>query len=156
MQLSKFTDYALRVLIYLGTRPEEEGLATIEEIAERYGISREHLRKVVHHLGQAGYLESRRGRAGGLRLAHAAEDIRIGAVVRSCEESLALVECFQPGASKCQIAGVCGLAGMLHEALEAFLAVLDGYTLHDIVAGQRDLLARLGFPGEPRPYRPGA
>ncbi len=149
MQLSKFTDYALRVLIYLATRPAQGELATIDEIAARYAISREHLRKIVHQLAQAGYIESRRGRGGGLRLARPPAEISIGAVVRETEESLAIVECFQSGAASCQIAGVCGLAGMLDEALRAFLAVLDGYSLADIVQGHTALLARLGFSAAP-------
>src|SRR5436190_17904584 len=105
MQLTRYTDYSLRVLIYLAVHQEE--LATIEEIANAYGISRAHLMKIVHQLGLAGYLETTRGRGGGLRLARPPEKIRIGAVVRSTEESMSLVECFDPRTSHCRIEPVC-------------------------------------------------
>ena len=144
MHLSKFTDFSLRVLIYLASKPDS--LSTIDEISARYSLSKEHLRKIVHHLSREGWIESRRGRGGGLRLAMAPKDISVGAVVRGAEESLALVECFQPGKNSCQISGVCRLNGMLHEALDAFLAVLDDYTLHDIVSAEAKLFARLGLP----------
>ncbi|GAB5469787.1 MAG: Rrf2 family transcriptional regulator [Rhodospirillales bacterium] len=144
MQLSKFTDYSLRVLIYLGSKPE--GLSTIEEIALRYDISREHLRKIVHNLTTSGVVEGKRGRRGGLRLAMAPADIVIGDIVRQTEENFALVECFDKGGAGCKIAGTCRLAWMLHEALTAFLAVLDRYTLADVLtAGGQPLLERLGL-----------
>ena len=144
MHLSKFTDFALRVLIYLASKPD--GLSTIDEISTRYRVSKEHLRKIVHHLAREGWIESRRGRGGGLCLARHPKNISVGAVVRGAEDSLALVECFEPGRNSCQISGVCRLSGMLHEALDAFLTVLDGYTLHDIVAAEVSLFARLGLP----------
>ena len=144
MHLSKFTDFSLRVLIYLAGKPDD--LSTIDEISTRYSISKEHLRKIVHHLAREGWIESRRGRGGGLCLAKHPRDIPVGAVVRGAEDSLALVECFEPGRNKCQIFGVCRLNGMLHEALDAFLTVLDGYTLHDIVSAEAGLFARLGLP----------
>jgi Rrf2 family nitric oxide-sensitive transcriptional repressor len=128
------------VLIYLALEPER--LATIEEIARRYGISRAHLTKVVHQLGLRGYVETLRGRRGGLRLARRPEAIRVGSVVRESEESLALVECFEAG-SECAIEPACALRGALHEALDAFLAVLDHYTLADLVARRRAPLLRL-------------
>jgi len=105
MQLSKFSDYALRVLIYLAGRPDE--LSTIDEIAARYDISKDHLRKIVHNLVQSGWITSRRGRGGGLSLAMTPADISIGAVVRSTEDNLAIVECFNPATDTCQISGVC-------------------------------------------------
>ena len=149
MHLSKFTDYSLRVLIYLASKPDE--LSTIDEISSRYGISKEHLRKIVHQLAIDGWIESRRGRGGGLRLAKDPIAISVGAVVRGTEESLALVECFEPGRNSCQISGVCRLQGMLSEALAAFMDVLDGYTLQDIVAAEAQLFAKLGLP-TPRIY----
>ncbi len=145
MQLSRFTDYALRVLTYLGgTRGR---VATIDEIARRYRISHEHLRKVVQRLAAAGFVESQRGRGGGLRLARAPGEISVGAVVRATEDDLAIVECFRPGGSDCRIGGVCRLSGMFAEALDAFLAALDRYTLADILFDPADLLARLGLSG---------
>lgn len=148
MQLSKFTDYALRVLIYLGGKGESR--STIEEIAESYGISKEHLRKVVHHLALSGVIESKRGRGGGLRLARPASEISIGEVVRQSEENFALVECFAPDeAQPCKISGACRFAWMLHEALTAFLGVLDRYTLADILSVGPALLERLGLEARP-------
>lgn len=140
MQLTRYTDYSLRVLIYLAIH--KEGLATIEEISEAYGISKAHLTKIVHQLGLAGYLETVRGRGGGLRLARPPEKIRIGDVVRETEET-PLVECFDPKTSHCRIEPVCGLTAVLKEALQAFLRTLDGYTLADLVVRRREPLARL-------------
>lgn len=141
MQLTNYSDYSLRVLIYLAVRETE--LATIEEIATAYGISKGHLMKVVHQLGLAGYVETVRGRGGGLRLARAPEQIRVGEVVRRTEGKMALVECFDPRESLCRIEPACGLRFVLKEALEAFLRTLDRYTLADLVARRRKPLARL-------------
>ena len=141
MQLTRYSDYSLRVLIYLTLEPDR--LATIEDIARSYDISKAHLMKVVHQLGLNGYLETVRGRGGGLRLARPPEEIAIGDVVRSTEEKMNIVECFDPASSQCAIEPVCGLRPVLHEALAAFLAVLDRYTLADLVARRRSPLARL-------------
>jgi Rrf2 family nitric oxide-sensitive transcriptional repressor len=141
MQLTAYSDYSLRVLIYLALEPER--LVTIEDIARAYGISKSHLMKVVHQLGRRGYVETVRGRRGGLRLARPPEKIRVGEVVRSTEENMALVECFEPGSSQCAIEAACGLRSVLHEALGAFLDVLDRHTLADLVARRRKPLARL-------------
>lgn len=141
MQLTRYTDYSLRVLIYLAVHQEE--LATIEEISHAYGISKAHLMKVVHQLGRAGYLETVRGRGGGIRLARPPEKIRVGEVVRNTEESMALVECFDPQTSHCRIEPACELRAALKKAIEAFLGTLDGYTVADLVARRRKQLARL-------------
>jgi Rrf2 family nitric oxide-sensitive transcriptional repressor len=141
VQLTRYSDYSLRVLIYLALDPER--LVTIEDIAGSYDISKAHLMKVVHHLGLRGYVETVRGRGGGLRLARRSEEIRVGDVVRSTEEDMRLVECFDPASSQCMIETACGLRVVLHEALAAFLAVLDRYTLADLVARRRAPLARL-------------
>jgi Rrf2 family nitric oxide-sensitive transcriptional repressor len=141
VQLTRYSDYSLRVLIYLALDPER--LVTIEDIARSYDISKAHLMKVVHQLGLRGYVETMRGRGGGLRLARSPEEIRIGEVVRSTEENMDLVECFDSASSRCAIEPTCGLRSVLHEALAAFLAVLDRYTLADIVARRRKPLARL-------------
>lgn len=145
MQLTRYSDYSLRVLIYLAVRPDQ--LTTIEEIAQAYGISKAHLMKVVHQMGRAGFLETVRGRGGGFRLGRAPEDIRVGDVIRYTEDKMDLVECFDPETSHCRIEPVCGLRGVLEEALDAFLKTLDRYTLADLVARRRKPLNRLlGVP----------
>lgn len=135
MQLTRYSDYSLRVLIYLAVRPDH--LATIEEIAQAYEISKTHLMKVVHQMGRAGFLETVRGRGGGFRLGRAPEDIRVGDVIRYTEDKMDLVECFDPETSHCRIEPVCGLRGVFEEALDAFLKALDSYTLADLVARRR-------------------
>lgn len=137
MRLTLHTDYALRLLMLLAIEPGE--LHTIEAIALRYGISRNHLMKIAQTLVQGGFIESLRGRGGGLRLGRAAESINLGAVVRTTEDSFALVECFDREQNTCVIASACGLRGPLEEALQAFLAVLDRYSLHDLVKSPRIL-----------------
>lgn len=137
MQLTQFTDYSLRVLIYLGLRPDR--LSTIEEIAAAYGISESHLTKVAHKLGRLGMIETLRGRNGGMRLKHDPATINIGATIRSMEANLVVVECFDREENTCPIAPACRLAGILGEALDAFFTVLDRYTLADILKNRRDL-----------------
>ena len=146
MRLKTYTDYTLRVLIRLAVQPE--GLTTIAEIAENYGISENHLMKVVHQLGVAGYVETVRGRNGGIRLAQSPADINIGEIVRRTEPDLDLVPCFNASGA-CIIEPACILKGALDEALDAFLAVLDRYTLADLVTPRRKLAAL--FKAEPRP-----
>lgn len=141
MQLTRYTDYSLRVLIYLAVHPNR--LARIDEIAEAYAISRAHLMKVVHQLGLAGYIQTIRGRGGGMRLGRPPEKISVGEVVRHTEETMALAECFDPMTSQCRIEPVCGLRGALSDALRAFEQTLDGYTLADVVAHRRRPIARL-------------
>ncbi len=127
--------------MYLGLRRNQ--LATIDEISKAYGISRAHLMKVVHELGRAGYLETVRGRGGGLRLAQDLDAIRVGDVVRRTEANMDLVECFDTKTNTCRIESACALRGVLEEALEAFMATLDGYTLADLVARRRRPLSEL-------------
>ena len=148
MQLTQHSDYAMRVLVYLGTKGERgDESATIQEIADAYGISKNHLMKVVNHLARHGYVASRRGRGGGIRLGRAPHEIGVGEVVRATEEDMALVECLRPdGGGLCRIDGACRLRGMLREALRAFLAVLDGYTLADILGPHGALARRLALP----------
>ncbi len=131
MRVTYHTDYGLRLLMLLALEPDE--LHTIEEVARRYAISRNHLRKVAVTRTQAGFVDSVRGRRGGLRLARPAETIPIGEVVRNTEDSLALVECFDRKNNTCIVTPACALKGMLAEALQAFFGVLDGYTLADLV-----------------------
>jgi len=130
VRLTTYTDYGLRLLMYVALKGGE--LATIQEVADAYGISKNHLMKVAYDLGRHGYLETVRGRGGGLRLARPTERIGLGDVVRSMEEDFTLVECFAPGADGCRITRACRLKGVLGEALKAYLAVLDGYTLADL------------------------
>jgi len=144
MRLTSFTDYTLRVLIYLGTYRREGHLATIGDIAAAYGISENHLMKVVHHLAQHGHVETVRGKGGGMRLARAPEDINIGDVVRGAEEDLTLVECFQQGGYRCPIEAACTLSGLLQNALDAFLGVLDRQTLADLLKPRARLATMLG------------
>ena len=145
MRLTRYTDYALRTLIYVGLHEPRQ--SSIGEIARAYGISESHLTKVVHQLGRLGLIHTIRGRGGGLRLAKAPAEIVVGGVVRQTEDDLALVECFSGGA--CAITAPCRLRRALGEALAAFLAVLDGYTLADLLHGSEgDEIARLlGLPG---------
>ena len=135
MQLTKFTDYALRVLMYAHAAGDRR--VTIEEMAASYRISRAHLMKVVNALTRAGYLTAVRGRSGGLTLARPAETIRLGEVIRSTEPDFALVECFATG-NRCVITGCCRLPGVLSQALAAFLETLDQHTLADIALKPRD------------------
>jgi len=132
MRLTLHTDYSLRLLMLLAIEPDARH--TIEEIARRYGISRNHLMKVAQTLTQAGFVESMRGRGGGLELARAPELINLGDVVRACEDGFALVECFDRERNTCVVAPSCGLRGPLEEALAAFLSVLDRYCLADLVS----------------------
>ena len=142
MRLTTFTDYCLRVLMYVAVR--DGSAVTIDKIAEGYGISRNHLMKVVFRLGQLGYLSTVRGRGGGMRLAKPPSEIVLGVLIRQTEEGLALVECFQEGNASCAITPCCRLKGVLGEALDAFLTVLDGYTLADLMAPRRRLAQLLG------------
>lgn len=135
MQLTMFSDLALRVLMF--THAAGDRLVTIEEIASAYDVSRAHLNKVVNVLTRTGYLAAVRGRSGGLRLAKPADKINLGSVVRTTEPDFALVECFSTG-NQCVLTKCCKLQGVLDEALQAFLAVLDRHTLASIAFGPRD------------------
>ena len=139
MHLTRYTDYALRVLMYTGARQGQR--VTITEVAEVYDISRNHLVKVVNTLGHQGYLQTTRGKGGGIRLGMAPEEIVVGRVVRAMEEQLEIIDC---AGSQCPILGPCRLSGALDEALEAFLAVLDRYTLAYLLGNQGQLLQALG------------
>ncbi|MGF2615045.1 Rrf2 family transcriptional regulator [Rossellomorea vietnamensis] len=142
MKLTLYTDYSLRVLIYLATKGDG-GLANIKEIADSYQISKNHLMKVTHELGKMGIIETIRGRNGGIKLAKTPMEINIGALVRQTEEDFHLVECFSPENNTCIITPVCGLKHVLAKALNAYLDVLDQYTLQDLV--QRPAEYRLLF-----------
>ncbi len=143
MRLTTFSDYTLRVLIYLGTNPDR--ISTIGEVAAAYGISENHLMKVVHSLSRRGYIETVRGKGGGMRLKLAPEAINVGEVIRATEEDPRLVECFDKSASDCRIEPACLLKGILGRALEAFFAVLDRYTLLDLMAPRAKLVKLLAL-----------
>lgn len=167
MRLTGFTDYCLRVLIYVAAHPERR--ATIGEIACSYGISEHHLTKVVHFLGKAGYLQNLRGHGGGLQLARGAGDIRLGDVVQAAEGEPLPAACFDASAPRCTIAPACSLKGVLKQATDAFFAVLAQHTVADLVdePGLRTILdlpmsngpplrpgiARVAVAGMPAPTR---
>lgn len=130
MRLTQLTDYAMRVLIHLAQQPGR--VCTIAEIAARYGVSEAHLMKVTHQLGRAGWIATTRGKGGGMRLARAPRDIRIGEVVRSMEPDFFIVECFSAG-STCSLTGSCQLTGVMDGALRQFIEHLDRHTLADLL-----------------------
>ena len=130
MRLTTFTDYSLRVLMYVAAAPE--GRSTIAEVAEAFGISESHLVKVVHLLGKEGVLLNTRGRGGGLRLARSPDEISIGRVVRATEGRDYAAECFDAQHNTCRLAGRCRLQHALEEAVAGFYAVLDHYSLEDM------------------------
>jgi Rrf2 family nitric oxide-sensitive transcriptional repressor len=140
MRLTLHTDYALRTLMLLALDPSRAH--TIEEVSRRYGISRNHLMKVARTLVQSGFVAGMRGRGGGLRLSRDPAAVSLGAVVRATEDGFALVECFDAQHSRCAIRQACGLRGPLQEALDAFLAALDRYSLADLV-GSPVMVARM-------------
>jgi Rrf2 family nitric oxide-sensitive transcriptional repressor len=143
MKLTTFTDYCLRVLIYLASRPEQR--ATVPEIAAALQVSEHHLTKVVHFLGREGFAATLRGRGGGLMLGRDAAAIGVGDVVRRAEGPTVAAECFDPAStSQCTIAPACRLRGALADAVAAFDAALDRYTLADLV-GNRAALSRVLF-----------
>ena len=188
MRLTNYSDYALRSLIYLATKPEPYLLANISDIAVSYHISKSHLTKIIHQLGQLGYIESVRGKNGGIRLARAPKDINLGVLIKEIEPDFALVECFATSRTTvdaadkqtnkqdveqgieinehstnmvneitlineherskqqtlgCVISPVCQLKGVFFEALTAFIAVLDRYTLADVITNKDELAALL-------------
>lgn len=148
MRLTYHTDYALRMLIHLEAN---RGRATrVADVADSYGLSRNHLLKVALRLGRLGYVTTLRGRAGGIALAQNASDINLGTVVRQMEEDFAVVECLRQNGGLCAIAPACRLKSVVGRALEAFLSVFDEYTLADIT-GNRAALAQLLSLSEPSP-----
>lgn len=138
MHFNRSTDYALRVLTYLALKHGE--LATITEIAEAYDISRNHVMKIIYRLGQLGFITTLRGKHGGLYLGRPPAEIIIGDVIRKMENDWTLVECFHPEKSTCRIRPSCRLQTILHASLDAFLEVLDSYTLADLIEDEPALL----------------
>ncbi|MDX8413705.1 MAG: Rrf2 family transcriptional regulator [Mariprofundales bacterium] len=131
MQLTLYTDYSLRVLLYLASHPDKR--ITITEIAEYFGISRNHLVKVVHNLGKLELIHTIRGKSGGLLLAVAPENINIAETVRQIEPHMNLLECFDDATNTCPITSQCALKGVLFQARKGFMDVLENYTLADML-----------------------
>jgi len=140
MRLTTMTDYAMRLLMYVARRPER--LCTISEVAGAYGISEAHLMKITHRLGQSGWLETVRGKGGGMRLGAIPADINLGAVVRSVEPDFHLVDCFT-GNTACTLTGQCRLTGIVRGALQCFMQHLDRYTLADLLPAGAEGVAQL-------------
>lgn len=144
MQLTLYTDYGLRTLMSLALAPEQR--QTVTTISRAYGISRNHLVKVVARLAELGYVHTTRGKGGGIRLAHAPGAVTVGRVIRDLECELGAVECLQKHGGGCAIAPACRLKGLLAEAMEAYLAVLDSKTLEDLVRQRAPVARLLGIP----------
>ena len=146
MKLSLFSDYALRILMFGALKGD---VFKLDEVSRAYGISHNHLAKVVQNLSKLGYLETRRGRGGGVRLAKAADTIRIGKLVRETEDQLAIVECFDAATNTCRLSGSCRLKGALSRAMTAFYDSLDEHTLQDLVVNpQRSRMIKILLPSE--------
>lgn len=143
MRLTVYSDYSLRLLMYLAVRPEQ--LSTIPEVARAYNISVNHLMKVVHQLGQAGYVETVRGRGGGMRLGRPATEIVLGEVLRHTEPDMDIVPCFQPDNEDCPLRRACALKIALQRARQAFLDVVDEYSIGDLVTASAPMRSLLGI-----------
>lgn len=141
MRLTAYSDYSIRILAYLTLKAENK--STIAEVSETYGISKEHVRKIVHHLVKEGYITSTRGRLGGLLIAKEAHEINIGELVRTTEADFNIVECFDDENNDCILKGACKLQAILNTALQAFLEVLDQYTLKDLLTPQNAIMELL-------------
>jgi len=141
MKLTSYSNYALRSMQLAALRAP--GLTRVDDVARAHGISRAHITKIVHELGQAGYLETIRGRGGGFRLARPAGEITVGEIVRLTEAPTEVVECFNPDTNTCPLIGVCRLSQKIKEATRAFFTVLDEVTIADIAGNKRQLLNRL-------------
>ena len=153
MRLTLHTDYALRTLLYMGIHADRR--VSIHEIASAYDISENHLVKVIHRLSRLGLIDARRGRGGGLLLAHDPKDIRIGDVVRQTEDDMRLVHCApdtrENGGGGCILSDMCRLRGVLSMALGAFMSVLDATTLADLLPPEEHAMLRERLPGPRMP-----
>lgn len=144
MHLTLYSDYSLRVMIYLAASPEGK-LSSVSQIAEAYQISRNHLVKVVHNLSKLGYVRTYRGINGGMELAIEPQNINIGDVIRRIEPHFEVVECFNHKTNTCPIDSVCELKTIFNESLQAFFSVLDKYTLSDIIKNRSSLSSILSL-----------
>ena len=159
MKLTNYSDYALRSLIYLAVTPKDGELANIDDIAQAYDISKSHLTKIIHQLGKLGYIESVRGKGGGIRLAKDPSEINIGQLIRHTESDFGILQCLDDNSKNtdgkislvnigddtisCIISPACRLKGVFYKAMLAFVAVLDGYTLADVLVNDKELLTLL-------------
>lgn len=144
MRLTAYTDYSLRVLTYLGLKGDR--LSTIGEISDTYGLSANHLMKIIHNLGKLGYVETVRGRGGGIRLAGRPQEINLGQLVRQVEPDFEIAECFDDSRrDNCVIAPACRTQWILEKAVQAFMDVLDAYTLADLLQNSTRLSALLSI-----------
>ncbi len=143
MRITAYSNYALRTLMYAALKGDE--LSRVKDIAEAYNISKAHLVKCVHQLGQWGYLDNYRGRNGGFKLAKLPSEISVGEVLRKTEDGFDLVECFVPASSTCPLTGLCELSMTFKRALAAFLAVVDDVTVEDLIAGRKDIMVALNL-----------
>jgi Rrf2 family nitric oxide-sensitive transcriptional repressor len=141
VRLTQYSNFALRTLQLLALRAP--AIVSVDDVARAHRISRSHLVKVAHELGRRGYVETVRGRNGGMRLARAPEDITVGEIIRWTEAPLELVECFNPETNTCPLLGACHLSRGIQRALRAFLSVLDDMTIADIAINRSALLERL-------------
>jgi len=141
LRLTQYSNFALRTLQFVALRAPD--IVTVEEVARAHRISKSHLVKIAHELGQRGYIETIRGRKGGMRLARAANTITVGEIIRWTEAPMDLVECFNPDTNTCQLLGICHLSRGIQRALRAFLSVLDDLTIADIAFNRGELLERL-------------
>jgi Rrf2 family nitric oxide-sensitive transcriptional repressor len=144
MQLTQYTDYSLRVLLFLGLNPERR--CTITEVSNAFEINRNHLVKVVHNLSSSGWIRTIRGKSGGMVLAFPPEHINIGAVIRHTEPHFNLLECFDYEKNTCVISPVCTLRHALYKARKAFLDVLDSYTMADVLSKPDEIIQLLEMP----------
>lgn len=141
MRLTQFTDYSLRTLIFLALHPNKR--VTINQLTDAYGISRNHLRSVVHKLAKLGYVNSIQGKGGGLTLAMPAADISLADVVQECESDFYIVECFNPDGKTCAIEPLCILKQALHSAFQSFLHALENYSIEDLIYNRKPQLIAL-------------
>ncbi|EQB36898.1 Rrf2 family transcriptional regulator [Virgibacillus sp. CM-4] len=144
VNLKKYTDYALRVLIFTGLKSKQE-LATIKQISDVYNISQEHLKKVVHELSKRELIVSVRGRNGGIKLAKPANEINVGILIRQLENDFIMLECFDKGTNHCVISPGCTLKHVINKALVAFFKVLEAYTLDDLIKNEEELQKLMGI-----------
>ena len=140
MQLTRFTDYSLRSLMYLASHPER--LSSVKEISEHYGISRNHLVKVVHRLSQLGYIETLKGKCGGIKIANGTEKLRLGVLISELEPNMNLVECFDSKINTCRITEACQLKHYLFEAVRSFINTMNKYTLADTIKNKELLFTK--------------
>jgi Rrf2 family nitric oxide-sensitive transcriptional repressor len=141
MTLNLFTDYSLRVLMYAALPGHER--FSLDAVSSAYGISRDHVAKVVQYLVRGGYLNSQRGRGGGISIAKPPSEIRVGTIVRETESNTPLLECFHPPTNGCRLIGRCRLQMVMRKALDAFFAELDEVTLADLTGNPQALLKAL-------------